>query len=430
MRRHWGTLVLAGTLVIGAPITYAQSQNGPDSGGPPASTNTERAGTAGATSGTPPTITPEPPREWLGSALRWASWSRMTGDWRRARTNLEDRGVSFEFTTTSDGSNVGVNAQRLGRALTTTAATIDLEKLVGLKGSRALVQYQFLRGIDGGGGAGIAQTFSNIDAPLFRGLAEAWLEQAFGPRARVKAGLIDANTEFAFVDNAGEFINSSMGFSPTVFPMPTYPDPHLGIMLRLDREDGAYASVGAFNGGPALGVDDFRAVFTVGETGLTWTRGGGGRAGIGVWRLRGRQLDENDVNQLVTTSGQYIVFDQTLWKVERDGASQSLGVFIQAGRADPRMSAMSSHFGAGLVGRGLLRSRPDDIVGIGFTDAGISLSTPDAALRHELVFETFHRFAITGWMALKPDLQIIKHPGGETNRRAIVAGTLRMEIIF
>jgi porin len=374
-----------------------------------------------------------PPREWIGTGLRWPSWSRMTGDWGRARTILEARGLSFEITSASDGSGLGARPaglQGFGRHLTTAGATFDLEKIAGLTGSRALVQYQILSGNTAAVAADVAQPFSNIDAPAFRRFAEVWIEQQIGAHARVKTGLIDANTEFAFAEHTGDFINASMGFSPTVFPLPTYPDPHLGVTVHVEPSGRIYGSVGLFNGGPAMGVRDFRAVFLVGEGGMRWTSRGGGRVSAGYWRIDGRRADADGAMDQIGTGGHYFVLDQTLWADEQHGVSRVVGASIQAGRADPRLSPFASHVGGGLTARGLIRQRPNDSVGIGLTLVDLAADTREDPAGREVVLEAFHRFVMTQWMALKPDMQIIRHSVGMPGRRTIVAGTVRIEVVF
>lgn len=89
---------------------------------------------------------------------------------------------------------------------------------------------QAQRGRDGSGFTGDLQAFSNIDSDNFSQIFEAWVLHDFGDSGiSVKVGQVDANNEFAWVSHADEFINSSMGFSPTIFVMPTYPLPRLSV---------------------------------------------------------------------------------------------------------------------------------------------------------------------------------------------------------
>jgi len=374
------------------------------------------------------------PREWFGYGQKWSNWSRMTGDWDRLRTNIEDLGLSIQVATISDVSGLSERRRRsqaVGRQLTTVGFTFDLERIAGLPGGSLLVQYQKMSGANGSFRAADSQGFSNIDADPFSRIGEVWYEQKIGGRFRVKTGLIDANRDFAFVDNGADFINSSMGYSPTIFPLPTYPDPHLGLVVHVDPTDRIYLSAGLFNGGPAMGVADFKALFSLGEVGLRWKGWGGGRIGVGYWRVGGHRAEADDLILPVSTGGEYLVIDQTLWTGERDGNEQSIGAFFQAGLADPRASSTSSHVGGGIVGRGLVARRPDDAIGVGVTAVRLALPTSgELYTRREVDATAFYRFALTKWVALKPDVQLIWYPGGELGRRALLAGTLRIEVGF
>ncbi|MEI6669814.1 MAG: carbohydrate porin [Acidobacteriota bacterium] len=370
---------------------------------------------------------PTEQREWFGRGLKWANWSRMTGDWDRLRTDLDEHGWSFQIGTISDVSSLATPSRRpqgIGRQLTTIGMTIDLEKAAGLKGSRVLVQYQSMGGANGAIRAATTQGFSNIDADAFSRFGEVWFEQRAGASLRIKTGLIDANKDFAFVENGADFINSSMGYSPTIFPLPTYPDPHMGLVVRVDPAERFYAVGGLFNGGPAMGVADFSAVFAMGEAGLRWKGWGGGRIGIGYWHVGGRRADPDDVIQPVATGGQYVVLDQTVWSGERDGAARSIGAFFQAGLADPGISTTSSHVGGGVVARGFVAARPDDSFGVGLTTVRLVGGARESEVG------AFYRLALTKWMALKPDVQFIRSPGGASSRRFLVAGTVRIEVGF
>jgi carbohydrate-selective porin OprB len=124
------------------------------------------------------------------------------------------------------------------------------------------------------------------------------------------------------------------------------------------------------------------------------------------------------------------VLDQALWSSERNGVTRVIGGFVQAGLADPRLSPMSSHIGGGFTARGLIGRRPNDSIGIGVTAVRVAPARPDDPVGREFVIEMFHRFAMTQWMALKPDMQFIRPSGGIPGSRTIVAGTIRVEVVF
>lgn len=415
----------------------------PPSGGPRQAVATvARAAEAEAAEAAVPTAaapaaeaeTAGPSREWFGrGGLAWGDWSRMTGDWGSRRTSLEDAGITFSMAHTADASSPMKSASggsAVGRALTTFGLEFDMEH-AGLRGGRVVVEY-----LHKGGGIGTdcvvdGQGFSNIDADDFGRFGEVWYEQRLGTKARVKIGLNDANSEFAFVDNGGEFINSSMGFSPTIFVLPTYPDSKFGVIVQTEPASWMYAGGGVYNGGPALGVDDFKALFTIGEAGLKWSRLGGGRVGLGYWRTSGKVPGEDGQSATFTTSGQYMVLDQALWTDETGSHPKTVGAFVQAGVADGRVSAISRHIGAGVVATGFVPGRADDAFGVGVTTIRFGdVAMEDAALHGEFNVGAFYKIAMTAWMAVKPDVQVIFHPEGSAARSPIAVATVRFEVAF
>jgi len=450
MRHDAGIVILATVLLYLAPPAFGQVRSvssdtrvdPPASPSVTASAATSAAASAFAAAAAADGNTPVDPaavpdaREWFGSGVKWADWSRMTGDWDRMRTDLEHRGFALDLSTVSDFSTISGASRRvrgLERGLTTLGLNFDLEKLAGWAGASVLVQYQGLAGANAALYSALAQGFSNIDADRFGRLGEAWLQFQASSAIRVKLGRIDANKEFAFVENGSEFMNSSMGYSPTIVALPTYPDPHAGLVTHVDLGDRLYVAAGAFNSGPATGVADFGAVFGIGEVGVKWEAVGGGRLGIGYWGVGGRRADPDDAVQTIPikTGGAYLVFDQTLWADEQDGHEQSIGAFLQAGTADPALSTLAYHVGGGLSFRGLVSVRPDDSIGFGVTVVGARAPVMAGHVTHaETNVGAFYRLAVTKWMALKPDVQVVRRAGGDSTRRALVAGTLRVEFGF
>ena len=108
---------------------------------------------------------------------------------------------------------------------------------------------------------------SNIDASSRTTLYEAWIEQLlFSERIRFKFGKIDANTRISPRCSRGDFLNSSMGFSPTIISFPTYPEPQLGL-------NAFYRPTPNNN----IAVGDFRTAstgtLTIAEPARSWTLG-------------------------------------------------------------------------------------------------------------------------------------------------------------
>lgn len=98
--------------------------------------------------------------------------------------------------------------------------------------------------LENGNGSGITESYvgdlqvlSNIDADNFTQISEYIIAHSFaGERLGIKVGKQYANVDINVADNAGDFINSSFGIMPNV-PLPTFPDPGLGIAAFYDVSD-------------------------------------------------------------------------------------------------------------------------------------------------------------------------------------------------
>ena len=124
---------------------------------------------------------------------------------------------------------------------------------------------QVLRGNNGSDSVGDLQAFSNIDEAELTKMYEVWVEKSFYEESlRFKIGQVDANNEFAYAEHAGEFIHSSMGFSPTVSYFPTYPSPRLSVNAFYSATQNTQLSIGHY----ANQNRSFSNGFTVGQ----WTQ--------------------------------------------------------------------------------------------------------------------------------------------------------------
>jgi len=377
-------------------------------------------------------------------------WQHLTDDWSGTRPRLDDQGIVLEASITTDwSSNLHGGTSTNGSAfrnLFLFDVTIDTERLFGHEGGTFFIDFQNHNGENGSDDVGDFQGFANIDSDGRTEVAEFWYEQIlFDGQARVKVGKVEANSEFVFADNAGEFINSSMGFSPTVFVLPTYPDPSTSVVVFVYPNDDFYAGVGVFDGagqegittgnrGPKTFLGNPSDLFIIGEAGMNWAAGESelpGRLGVGVWNHNGT-FDRFDGGTEDGTTGFYLVFDQTLWQENPDDEDdeQGVGVYFQYGWADPDVSEAEHHVGIGIVCVGGLPGRDNDVCGIGaswvkFSDEAGAGFVDEA----ETVIELFYKAQILEWVSIKPDVQFIGNPGGSGLKDAVV-GTVRVEFVF
>ena len=334
---------------------------------------------------------------------RWAEWQRMTGDWARLRSRLDTAGVHLSSWSVSDVSGAAGSGARSGSAVAQGVldvdATFDLEKLAGLPGASVFVQYFGNVGADGSESLEAYQAYSNIDADRFHRVGELWYEQWLaGRRLRVKVGRVDANSEFARVENASEFINASMGYSPTISALPTYPSPAWSANVFVYPTSHLYVGVGAYSRRTGDGdgdEDDVRAAlraFLIGEAGVRRTWPGQrlrGRLGIGAWYepATWQALDGSPAH---FPAAPFVAFDHDLW-------------------------------------RGPSGEEDDDVAGFGVTAIRFSPLCSTRSGR-ETAFGPFYKWQATGWLEVKPDLQFVRNAGGTRGGSYSIAATLRLRV--
>jgi porin len=366
--------------------------------------------------------------------------ARLLLDWGGARGRLEDAGFSVETLYTVDSSWAADGGADPGGTATRSLLDIvlgyDTEPALGLRGGRIEVGLQWIAGVDASARFGVAQAFSNIDAEHRVQVARVWYEQRFeGPGTRLRLGKIDANSLFARVDAGAGFLHSSMGFSPTILGLPTYPDPSFGgavvqplgraLELRAGILDGSgLHGVSTGTHGPAPLFDDPHDLFLIGEADVLWAPDTLGRLGLGAWRHTG-EIARFDGGTQDGTQGLYAVLEQRLW-TDAENAARGLDGFAQAGLADPDVSPFETHLGLGLVWNDVC-ALEDDHLGLGMSHVGLS-GEPGAGFTRddETAFELYFGFEPLPWMRLKPDIQYVVHPGGDAALDDALIATLRL----
>lgn len=398
-------------------------------------------------------------QEWLDRGLPWWQWSRLTGNWNDWRTRFEEHGLVIEGSWLNDTSKVesgGVRRRTTSRSIFTIDVSLDLEPLLAIPNATIGAQFYSRVGRDGSLDSGDLQVYSNFDADRLEQLAELWYEQRwFHDRLRVKLGKMDANGEFAFVESAGEFIHSSMGFSPTILSFPTYPEPAVGAVAFAQATDWFETGVGLFDGalqeGERTGRKGAGTVFgdpsdliLLGEARVTWElpfRSLAGRFVIGGWHHTGR-FARFTGGPDSGAEGYYLIAEQALWTPAADSSSDTgadfesdsergLTAFFQYAVADEAISELTRHIGLGISWRGPLAARPDDVFGVGASYVELS-DRPGSGLTEgsEVAHEIFYLAQLTPWLFVQPDVQYITDPGGDATLGDAVVITVRVGLLF
>jgi carbohydrate-selective porin OprB len=344
---------------------------------------------------------------------------------------MNDHGLSFQGVLVYDWSKTLADNQDssggFGRYSFDLSMPVDGKKLFGLNGSAGLVRLKHHLNNFGETYGDEAQLYSNIDAPSRTTLYELWIEQRFfSDRLRLKGGKIDANTEFAVVQNAGDFLNSSMGYSPTIMLFPTYPEPKAAISGFLRAYNNYSLGLGVFQTA-GLGT------LTVVEPVDTWKLGAAelpGRGSFGYWRMDGK-ITRLDGVETSGAQGFYTVVEQTAWRQPLEQGERKITTFVQAGWADGQVSSFTHHVGGGAVLQGPFHKRSLDGIGLATTWVHFS-PDPDAHLDRlgELVLESYYKAAFNKHVALVLDFQYLHHPGGLPENRDCPVITPRLVISF
>ncbi|MEM6333217.1 MAG: carbohydrate porin [Planctomycetota bacterium] len=414
----------------------------------------------------------DPPREWFGvpNAVPYPEWGQATGDWAGLRIDLESVGLTVEIANLLEFSQVlsgGVEQNESFRNLFTAGVALDTDTALDLPGGTAFIQYLSVSPESGGStDAGDLQVFSNLENDRsVDAIYELWYEQRLlDDRLRFKVGKLDANSEFAAVGPpasftrgsandfaaAGEPLNSSAGFSPTVVGFPSYPDSAMGFNvfvtpLRTDTlsltlgyglYDGAAAIDGIRTGtrGPStfFSADLSNDYFHVAEAQLGWARLAalsGGSLSLGGWHHTGT-FDTFDGNQDDGTSGLYATVQQRLTAPRGDTSDQGLYAIAQLGFADGDVAEVERHYALGLVQAGLGSFRPDDATGFYASYAELSDEPAAGFDSDEITLEAFYRAQLTAAAFLQPDLQWVLNPSGDSDTDDAVVLSIRFGVNF
>lgn len=317
-------------------------------------------------------------------------------------------------------------------------AAVDLNRAAGWEGASAYVGVLSNAGARPNDIAGTLQGVNNIevgspDAVLY----QAWLQQRFaGDRGSILVGKYDLNSEFYANPSAAALIAPAFGIGselaatgpngPSIFPQTD-----LGIRLRLeDRRHYVQAAViraprgVADEGGP-------RSALFIAEAGLR------GRTAItvGGWTYSDRQ--PRIVPPGVTLGPDTAASHGLYALVEQDlaGEADKMGywcAFLRVGLSDGLTTPFADGMQVGVTGHGVLPSRPESLLSIGFATAGLSRAYRRAnpadeppLTRSESTIELTYSDRVARFLTLQPDVQYVHRPSGLHDAPGVVVLGLR-----
>jgi porin len=375
-------------------------------------------------------------------------WSRstMTGDWGGMRNEWAKKGVTVDMSLTqtemsvvSGGKNhdweysgrgnvtINVDTQKLGLwpgGFLTVEVEGNYNRSINLDtGALSPVNTNQLFPMPGDEGLNIpAVTFMQFLSHNF-GIVLGKLDTTSG----------DAN-EFAHGKGDKQFFNMAFNLNPAL--LLTSPNSVLGggiIILPTKDPDQAIISALVFDSNGKANTSGFDTAFEGDNTYVTEGRVRTNFFGMTGHQLLGAAYSTKEFTSLgqdtllmlkgivqnreLTTEKEdnswavYYNFDQYLYEPEK---GQGIGIYGRFGASDGDANPVHYFYSLGIGGKGVFKNRPNDAFGVGFYYMDISnpkltgIFKDREFLQDEYGVEAYYNIAITPWMKLTPDIQIIR----------------------
>lgn len=376
----------------------------------------------------------------------------LFGDWNGDRTRLKDRGIDFQFGYTGEAAynaTGGIEQDAAYADQYVAGVTLDLEKLFGIPAAQFQATITQRTGHNLSDEAELG-TLQQVQEVYGRGqttrLTDFWYRQEFvGGLVDWKVGRMGVGEDFAAF--SCDFQNLTFCGSDPGNIVGNYiynwPISQWATRLKFKLDDFGYVQVGVYDvNSKYLGVDQaLLPVWFSDPTGalipveLGWlpTFGNGALDGsykFGVWydtSVADDAVDDANGNPFEISGlpparhrgryGAYFNFQQDV--------TANLKLFLNAVVADDRTSTTDRQIAAGLVYTGLFDARPQDDIGfaVGTTHVNDRVADEEGIEGSEYATEIYYTYRPTAGLQIRPNLQYVYHPGGNSeNANVLVLG--------
>ena len=289
----------------------------------------------------------------------------------------------------SSHASIDDTSDQIIRAKLDLGIEVDLASFLG-EDSSLYASYSLRRGDNGSDFVGDMQSFSNIDEEEFSRLYELFFTKSMSDSSNLKLGVMDATADFAAPYNGGDFINASMGFSPTIGGISTYPTPHLGVYYDL-----AFAHYKLKLGAYSADEDriGFSESFQIAEFEMGYSEESYLR--FGLWS---HTALENREGTLDSAGDFYAVIDHKF--------NDKLNGFFQYGNADSEFNDIETHWAIGVNYTGLFFA--DEPSGLVMSQISVDGSGQETAI------EFYSNYTVNEHVSVKPSLVYISELAGDS----------------
>lgn len=415
----------------------------------------------------------------------WWGGDTFTGDWFGLRAGLSEGGVDTFGSYTVDffgNTTGGLKTGAVYAGLLQFGSEVDLESLVAWDGASLSTTWLWITGRDASAElVGNFLTISNVAGFETLRMSQLWFQQnLFDDLLSLRVGQLAADSEFFISDYASLFLNGTFGWPAFAYMNlpeggPGYPMGTLGVRLAVQPVDWFTFLTAAFQGNVfAQDVNrhgfHYRLNATEGftflnEAQLRWNHtyremGLPGQLKGGFWLQSGSLADPLADQTSSGNVGVYGIIDQMLyWEpgeavspeltgkggaaksieapVSTEKPDQGLGFFTRMAVTPADRNVVNFYFDAGLAYKGLIPTRDNDTLGVGFAYAQISngarsqlASEGLRPVRAEMVLEATYQAQITNWFMVQPDVQFIINPNASRDLANAFLVGFRAEITF
>ncbi|MDD5428892.1 MAG: carbohydrate porin [Candidatus Omnitrophica bacterium] len=400
----------------------------------------------------------------------------VMGDWQGTRSDLAEKGVTFESSYVADILGNASGGKKLATRYNHSMGwdvNFNLEKFAGLKGTQFHISGLWRAGrnltTDAVGNAFVVSSIYGSQQFRLMGL---YLEKLFlDKRINIRIGRLAAGDDFASSPIYWNFVTNAIDGNPVAIPInvffPCYPNAVWGVRAKCNVTKDIYTTTGLYNGDSGVprmamyGLDFSlrlkKGLLFAQEVAYAPNTGPEcpvsalpGHYKAGFYYHGGTFFDQfEDINgssaaitgenfkKHIGNYGLYFHADQMLYKHKNQTCGEGLTSFVVATLAPENINKFPFFIDGGFVYKGLVPTRNHDILSVGFAYGMYSRSlghaerdnrevngSPDPIQSYELVFDFSYKVQITPWMFLQPDMQYVINPsGGHDVPDAFVLGT-------
>jgi len=373
-------------------------------------------------------------------------WTRstLTGDWGGTRNEWAAKGITFDINLTQTGMSNITGGKKQGWEYSgrgDMVMNLDTGKMGLWPGGFFTVEVEgnYNRSINLDTGAlmpvNTNQLFPttgkdqlNIPAVSFMQFFSHYFGVLVGKVATITSNSGDMN-EFAHGKGDTQFFNTALNVNPALLLTVPYSTLAGGVVILPTKDPKeAIITILALDGDGAANRSGFDTVFE-GNTAYAIE----GRMRTDFFGMTGHQLlgatystknfssldqslriliDTNTIKQEDNSWSLYYNFDQYIYEPKK---GQGVGIFGRFGASDGDANPIHYFYSIGVGGKGVIPKRKLDEFGAGFYYVEISnptftglLENTRSFLRDEYGVEVYYNIALTPWMKLTPDLQVIR----------------------